>query len=100
MNPSVSAGNLGFILGLEDPLEEEMATHSSILPWKSHGQRSFPGYNPKGHKELNTTEPLSKSTALEMIYPMTHSISECFNIQLSSPENAEGRMLISLGHGR
>ena len=27
------AGNLGFILGQEDPLEEEMATHSSILGW-------------------------------------------------------------------
>ena len=29
-------------LGLEDPLEEEMATHSSILPGKSHGQRKNP----------------------------------------------------------
>ena len=27
-------------LGREGPLEEEAATHSSILPWKSHGQRS------------------------------------------------------------
>ena len=26
-------------LGWEDPLEEEMATHSSILPGKSNGQR-------------------------------------------------------------
>ena len=26
-------------LGREDPLEEEMATHSSILTGKSHGQR-------------------------------------------------------------
>ena len=25
-------------LGWEDPLEEEMAAHSSILPWKFHGQ--------------------------------------------------------------
>ena len=24
-------------LGQEDPLEKEMATHSSILAWKSHG---------------------------------------------------------------
>ena len=43
-------------LGLEDTLEEEMATHSSILVWKNHGQRSLVGYNPRGHKELNTTE--------------------------------------------
>jgi len=26
-------------LGREDPLEEEMATHSSILAWKIHGRR-------------------------------------------------------------
>ena len=31
-NPSAKA-RLGFIPGLEDPLEKEMATHSSILAW-------------------------------------------------------------------
>ena len=31
-------------LGWEDPLEKEMATHSSILPGKSQGQRSLVGY--------------------------------------------------------
>ena len=25
----------------EDPLEEETAAHSSIIAWKSHGQRSL-----------------------------------------------------------
>ena len=29
-----SAGDAGLIPGLEDPLEEEMATHPSILVWK------------------------------------------------------------------
>ena len=33
-------------LGQEDPLEKEMATHSSILAWRIHGQRSLVGYNP------------------------------------------------------
>ena len=28
-------------LGQEDPLEKGMATHSSILAWRSHGQRSL-----------------------------------------------------------
>ena len=47
-------------LGWEDPLEEEMATHSSILVWKkSHLLRSLEGYSPKGHKELDMTERLS-----------------------------------------
>ena len=26
--------------------EEEMATHSSMLAWELHGQRSLVGYNP------------------------------------------------------
>ena len=29
-----NAGNPDLILGQEDPLEEEMATHSSILAWR------------------------------------------------------------------
>ena len=29
-----NAGDLGSILGREDPLEKEMATHSSILAWR------------------------------------------------------------------
>ena len=32
-------------LGWEDPLEEGMATHSSVLAWEIHGQRSLAGYN-------------------------------------------------------
>ena len=43
-------------LGQEDPLEEEMATHSSSLPGESHGQRSLVGYRPPGHEESDTTE--------------------------------------------
>jgi len=33
-------------LGQEDPLEEEMATHSSIITWEIHGQRSLVGCSP------------------------------------------------------
>ena len=41
-------------LGQEDPLEKEMATHSSIWP------REFQGlYSPWGHKESEMTEQLS-----------------------------------------
>ena len=49
-------------LGWEDPLEKEMATHSSILAWRipwtaePHGQRSLVGYSPRGRKESDTTE--------------------------------------------
>ena len=43
-------------LGWEDPLEKEMATHFSILAWKSLGQRSLLAYGPRGHNKLDTTE--------------------------------------------
>ena len=43
-------------LGWEDPLEKEMATHSSILVLgESQGQRNLAGYSPWGPKESDTT---------------------------------------------
>ena len=42
--------------GQEDPLEKEMATHSSILAEEFHGQRSLADYSPPGHKELDISE--------------------------------------------
>ena len=38
-------------LSLEDSPGEGMATHSSILAWESHGERSLVGYGPQGLKE-------------------------------------------------
>ena len=36
-------------LGQEDPLDEKITTHSSLLDLKkSHGQRSLVSYSPKG----------------------------------------------------
>ena len=46
-------------LGWEASLEKGMATHSSILPGESHGQRSLVGYSPWGRKEFNMTEKLT-----------------------------------------
>ena len=43
-------------LGLEDPLEKEMATTPVLLPGKSHGWRSMVGYSPWGPKESDMTE--------------------------------------------
>ena len=33
-------------LGQEDPLEKDMASHSSILAWDTPWQRSLEGYSP------------------------------------------------------
>ena len=51
-------------LGWEDPLEEEMATHYSILAWEIHGQRSLVGYSLWGLKESDTTEQLTLSLSI------------------------------------
>ena len=42
----------------EDPLEKEMATHSSTLAGKFHGHRRLVGYSPWGCKESDMTERL------------------------------------------
>ena len=39
-------------LGLEDPLEKEMATHSSILAREIHGLRRLAGYSPWSRKRV------------------------------------------------
>ena len=46
-------------LSQDDPLEKGMATHSSILPGKFHGQRSLVDYSPWGCRELDMTEQCS-----------------------------------------
>ena len=52
-------------LGREDPLEQEMAKHSSILAWEIHGLGSVVGYSPQGCKELDMTEHVCTRTRLE-----------------------------------
>ena len=46
-------------LGWEDPLEEEMATYSSILAWKIPWTEEPRGLQSWGYKEPDTTEQLS-----------------------------------------
>ena len=61
-NPPANAGDTGergLILGGDDPLEEEMATHSSILAWKFPQTEEPGGLHPvhgteKSWTRLNT----------------------------------------------
>ena len=43
-----NAGGVGSILGQDDPLEEEMATHSSILAWRISWAEEPVGLQPIG----------------------------------------------------
>ena len=45
-NSHVNAGHMLRSLGLEDPLEKEVATSSVFLTGKSQGERSLAGYSP------------------------------------------------------
>ena len=42
--------------GREDPLEEGMATHSSILAWRIPRTEGLAGYSPEGRKESDMAE--------------------------------------------
>ena len=46
-------------LGWEDPLEKEMATHSSILAWRIPWTEEPGGLQSTGRKESDTTEQSS-----------------------------------------
>ena len=43
-------------LGQEDPLEKEMATHSSVLAWRIPWTEKPDRLSPRRHKELDITE--------------------------------------------
>ena len=47
-------------LGWEEPLEKEMATHSSILAWRIPWTEELDGLQFMGCKESDTSEPLTQ----------------------------------------
>ena len=58
-NPPAKAGHVetrARSRGREDPLEEGMATHSSVPAWRIPWTEEPGGYSPQGHKELDMTE--------------------------------------------
>ena len=54
-------------LSQEDPLQEEMAKHSSIPAWEIPWMRSLAGYCPKSCKESDTTEWLNTSIGIGLL---------------------------------
>ena len=74
-------------LGWDDPLKKEMATHSSILPRKSCGQRSLADYNPgvtKSRTQLSTQAP-SLGPSLQIILWGEDLQSHPLNLMVPSP---------------
>ena len=62
-------------LGWEDPLEKEMATHSSTLAWKIPGLRSLVGYSPWVRRESDTTERLPFLSLSFSAYRSFHALA-------------------------
>ena len=56
-------------LGGEDPLEEEMATHSSILTWRIPWTEELGGLQFMGSQEWDVIEPLSRHIHPGVSYP-------------------------------
>ena len=61
-------GDLGSIPGLVRSQEEGMATHSSVLAWRSPMDREawWTTYSPWGHKESDTTGQLNTAYSVEV----------------------------------
>ena len=78
-NPLASAGSWVQSQAWGDPLEKEMATHSSILAWKIPWQRSLVGYSPRGHKESDTTERLASNNKVTQQEEGHLEDSSCFS---------------------
>ena len=57
-----------------------MATHSSILAWRIHGQRSLVGYSPWGRKESDMTERLS-TAHMQIFSPLNLQVCKQYNIK-------------------
>ena len=51
-NSAANGGDPGLISDWEDPLEKEMATHSSILTWKILWTEEPDGLESTGHKKV------------------------------------------------
>ena len=55
-NPPAMRETWVLYLGWDDPLEKEMATHSTVLAWRIPGTESLVGCRLWGRTESDTTE--------------------------------------------
>ena len=89
-------GDTGSIPGWGRSPGGKMATHSSILDWKIHGQRGLVGYILQGHNELDMTVHNLKIFFYSMPQRgKCHITNNFLNIQLGmvyTPENKENTL--------
>ena len=79
-------------LGWEDLLEKGLATYSSILAWKIHGERSLAGSSPLGLQRVG-----QYSVSTDYSYWLTLHWQSCFNV---SETVVPGRWKYELCHSQ
>ena len=81
--PAMWETQLGWILGWENPLEKEMATHSSILAWRipwteEPGRLQFIRSQRCGHNQSDLARSIHKRLAHTHTHTHTHThILQC-----------------------
>ena len=88
-------------LGWEDPLEKEMATHSSTLAWKIPWMEKPGRYSPWGHKESDTTEQLHfhfrvhrVGDAIQPFHPRSYPSPLAFSLSQHQDHDAQRYCII------
>ena len=64
-------------LGWEDPLEKEMASHSSILAWRIPWTEELGGYSPRVAKSQTRLKQLSSSSSSKQSKPGLGKFWQC-----------------------
>ena len=67
-------------VGWDDPLEKEMATHSSVLAWRIPWTGEPGGLQSMGHKESDMTDQLALSLPISRYHLIT-SVSHFYPMQ-------------------
>ena len=87
-------------LGEEDPLEKEMATHSSLLAWEVPWTEDLVDYSPWGRKKVDMTVHANTSIAYH-VWRKTHKITSfilCVCVCVLLSKDLEGNTLTQ-NHG-
>ena len=72
-------------LGQEEPLEEGMATHSSILAWRILWTENLAGYSLQGHKESHMTKRLAMQAHTHICMYVCVCVHICLFIYIDMP---------------
>ena len=84
----------------EDPLEKEMATHSSILAWSIPWAEEPGGYSPWSCKELDTTEQLAHTQDRSNALALQTSMSRLRSSVHTAPHTWKEILSICWGNTR